>query len=596
MFDITIDGNTLYHPNSVDYNIISGVIHEELNDSGYMELKIPYSNPAYDSIVERKSKIIVFKDNVELWYGEVKDVSKDFSKNKSLYIVGEASFLNDTVQPQRKLTGTKFQVLEEMLNYHNSMIESEKHFQIGIVGKGATDNIEVVTDWEYTLDAIRTHLCGIEEYFRIRHVNGVRYLDIMPLETYGKYSGQAIMFGENLLDYAEESTGADIATVCIPLGAKLEEEGIEGYQNYLTCESVNNGKNYVELPSAISRLGHITKVVKFEDITDPNILLTEAVNYLKTAQYATLTLNLTAIDLSILRSDIDNYAVGDYVPAICEPLGMNALFPVRERETDIVNIENNTIKIGASGTKTVTQQSAESIKELEHKMPNRDDILTAALKNASAMINANGDNGNVSIRLNSDGKPYEIVIMDADTIENSTRAWRWNLNGFGHGTKNAGDPEFTWKANVAITMDGGIVADSITTGSLVGLEINNGNKTFYVDSNGNMKATSADITGKITSSNGKIGGFNIGTDNLSIGDATLRRDRIGCGSAGYGIINIVGNRSSDNARFGYIQLSNSGNPDTCLAGIRIYGNGLVRKYGGDGNVSWERWLSNIPES
>ena len=229
-------------------------------------------------------------------------------------------------------------------------------------------------------------------------------------------------------------------------------------------------------------------------------------------------------------------------------------------------------------------------------MPNRDDILTAALKNASAMINANGDNGNVSIRLNSDGKPYEIVIMDADTIENSTRAWRWNLNGFGHGTKNAGDPEFTWKANVAITMDGGIVADSITTGSLVGLEINNGNKTFYVDSNGNMKATSADITGKITSSNGKIGGFNIGTDNLSIGDATLRRDRIGCGSAGYGIINIVGNKSSDNARFGYIQLSNSGNPDTCLAGIRIYGNGLVRKYGGDGNVSWERWLSNIPES
>ena len=596
MFDITIDGNTLYHPNSVDYNIISGVIHEELNDSGYMELTIPYSNPAYESIVERKSKIIVFKDNIELWYGEVNDVSKDFNKNKTLYIVGEASFLNDTVQPQRKLTGTKFQVLEEMLNYHNSMIEAEKHFQIGIVGKGATDNIEVVTDWEYTLDAIRTHLCGVEEYFRIRHVNGVRYLDIMPLETYGKHSGQEIRFGENLLDYAEESTGADIATICIPLGAKLEEEGIEGYQNYLTCESVNGGKNYVELPSAISRLGHITKVVKFEDITDPNILLTEAVNYLKTAQYATLTLNLTAIDLSLLHSDIDNYAVGDYVPAICEPLGMNALFPVRERETDIVNIENNTIKIGASGTKTVTQQSAESIKELEHKMPNRDDILTAALKNASALINANGDNGNVSIRLNSDGKPYEIVIMDADTIENSTRAWRWNLSGFGHGTKNAGDPDFIWKTNVAITMDGEIVADSITTGSLVGLEINNGNKTFYVDSNGNLKATNADITGKITSSNGKIGGFNIYSDNLSIDDATLRADRMGCGSAGYGIVNIVGNRKSDNARFGYIQLSNSGNPDTCLAGIRIYGNGLVRKYDGNGNVSWERWLINIPES
>ena len=582
MFDITIDGNTLYHPNSVDYNIISGVIHEKLNDSGYMELTIPYSNPAYESIVERKSKIIVFKDNVELWYGEVRDVSKDFSKNKSLYIVGEASFLNDTVQPQRKLTGTKFQVLEEMLNYHNSMIEAEKHFQIGAIGKGATDHIEVVTDWEHTLDAIRKHLCGVEEYFRIRHVNGVRYLDIMPLETYGKYSEQEIRFGENLLDYAEESTGADIATTCIPLGAKLEEEGIEGYQNYLTCESVNNGKNYVELPSAISRLGHITKVVKFEDVTDPNVLLTKAVNYLKTAQYATLTLNLTAIDLSILRSDIDNYAVGDYVPAICEPLGMNALFPVRERQTDIVNIENNTIKIGASGTKTVTQQSAESIKELEHKMPNKDDILTAALKNASAMINANGDNGNGSIRLNSDGKPYEIVIMDADTIENSTRAWRWNLNGFGHGTKKAGDPEFTWEANVAITMDGGIVADSITSGTLRGREINNGNGTFQVTS-----------SGELTASKGKIAGFTISSSNLVNGDSIFDRDRIGCGSAGNGIVNILGSSVGDSRPYGCIQLSNSGNWQNPLDGIRIFGDGRIVKYDGRGNVQWTRYLSNI---
>ena len=245
--------------------------------------------------------------------------------------------------------------------------------------------------------------------------------------------------------------------------------------------------------------------------------MTEAVNYLKTAQYATLTLNLTAIDLSILRSDIDNYAVGDYVPAICEPLGMNALFPVRERQTDIVNIENNTIKIGASGTKTVTQQSAESIKELEHKMPNKDDILTAALKNASAMINANGDNGNVSIRLNSDGKPYEIVIMDADTIENSTRAWRWNLNGFGHGTKKAGDPDFTWKANVAITMDGEIDANNITTGTI------DANKVNVI----NVKAKSVDaenITGSVISgktiSGGTVSGAKIISDTSS-GNVTI---------------------------------------------------------------------------
>jgi hypothetical protein len=45
-----------------------------------------------------------------------------------------------------------------------------------------------------------------------------------------------------------------------------------------------------------------------------------------------------------------------------------------------------------------------------------------------------------------------------------------------------------------------------------------------------------------------------------------------------------------------LQLSNSGNVDdiTCLAGIRILGNGLVQKWGGDGSLEWEKWLSNIP--
>ena len=46
--------------------------------------------------------------------------------------------------------------------------------------------------------------------------------------------------------------------------------------------------------------------------------------------------------------------------------------------------------------------------------------------------------------------------------------WRWNLNGFGHGTKKAGDPDFTWEANVALTMDGEVVAEK---GSIAGFGI-----------------------------------------------------------------------------------------------------------------------------
>jgi len=511
VFEITLDGKTLYNPNSAECNVKNAVIHEKLNDAGYMDITIPYSNPIYDELQERNGKIIVYKDNVEIWYGDVRDISVDFSKNKIIYVVGEAIYLNDTVQPQRTLKGTKFQILQEILNHHNSMCGSGKEFEIGMIGNNSSSSMEIVTDWEYSLDAIRNHLCEDEEYFRIRHVNKVRYIDIMPISSYGKHSDQNIMFGENLLDYAEESTGEKIATVCIPLGATIEDGGIEGYENYLTCESANNGKNYVELQGAINRIGRITKVVHFNVLKDPKALVTAAINYLQSSQYAKLTLKLSAVDLSILYSDIDNYAVGDYVRAICEPMGMDAWFPVRERETDLLNLANNKIVIGSEGTKSITAQNAESITELEKIMPNKDSILNAAKKNATALINGAGTNGHVVFHTNDNGVVYEILIMDTPDINTAQKMWRWNENGFGYRKRKS---DGTWDDyDVAMTMDGEINANYITTGTMncdrldggtiKGQTINGGTisigSNFSVDNSGNMSCSNATFNGNIES-------------------------------------------------------------------------------------------------
>ena len=80
---------------------------------------------------------------------------------------------------------------------------------------------------------------------------------------------------------------------------------------------------------------------------------------------------------------------------------------------------------------------------------------------------------------------------------------------------------------------------------------------------------------------------------LKHGDAIMSEDVIGCGKAGSGIVNMVGDRTGT-ARYGYIQISNSGDPDECIDGIRIYGNGTIRHYDSDGDEDWSRSLSMIP--
>ena len=88
-------------------------------------------------------------------------------------------------------------------------------------------------------------------------------------------------------------------------------------------------------------------------------------------------------------------------------------------------------------------------------------LINTAVKNATSLIT--GQNGGyVVINTNSvSGQPYELLILDAPTIESAVNVWRWNVGGLGFSKNGYNGPYET-----AITSDGQIVADFITSGSL----------------------------------------------------------------------------------------------------------------------------------
>lgn len=466
MYEITFNDRTLYHPNSENYVVTSAVLHEELGNAGYMEITIPCVNPLFDIVKERSGKIALLKDDVEIWWGTVRDSSIDFSQNKSIYVVGEMAELNDSVQIQKQyMNATRTQVLLDFINNHNAMVEDDKKFAMGYILNDPEKLISIVADWEYTLDAIRNYICGEDEYIRIRRLNGVRYVDIVPIEDYGKHSEQYVSLGDNLLDYTESANTEEVATVCIPLGIKLKESDIPEHDAYLTCAEVNDGKVYVTNADAVERLGLITKVVHFDEVEQPQELLDKANEWLIQSQFAQLTLELSALDLSVIENDVDDYRVGDYVRAVCKPYGMDAWLPITQRETDLLNLSNNKITVGAETTKTITQIQNQTISAVIKEIPNKSSILEAAQRNASALINSAGTDGHVVLHENGDGVIYEILIMDTDDINTATKLWRWNENGFGFADSK--DENGEWLFRTAITMEGEIVADFITSGTML---------------------------------------------------------------------------------------------------------------------------------
>lgn len=86
--------------------------------------------------------------------------------------------------------------------------------------------------------------------------------------------------------------------------------------------------------------------------------------------------------------------------------------------------------------------------------------IQAAVDNATELITG-GLGGYVYIKPNANGKPEEILIMNTDNINTATKVWRWNVNGLGYSSTG-----YSGTYGTAITMDGQIVADFITTGTL----------------------------------------------------------------------------------------------------------------------------------
>lgn len=62
--------------------------------------------------------------------------------------------------------------------------------------------------------------------------------------------------------------------------------------------------------------------------------------------------------------------------------------------------------------------------------------------------------------------PQEILIMDTDDVNTATKVWRWNSGGLGYSSTG-----YNGQYSTAVTMDGQIVADFISAGTLQGIKI-----------------------------------------------------------------------------------------------------------------------------
>ena len=362
MYQIMCDEYVLHNSVIDELKVIGAKCSLEVNKTGSLTFQIAPTHPYYDKIKKHTSQIKLYQDDRVLFWGRVLNDEITFDNVKNIECEGELSYFLDTIQRGKEyhLNGGNENVIETYLKdivvIHNSQVDDSKKFSVGVVNITDPNNyLYKISNYENTLTTITDKLLNTYGgYLQVRHGNGVRYLDYVNELT--NVCNQTIEFGKNIIDMTRYIKGEDVYTALIPLGAKNDNTTAtndESYEKRLTISSLADStdgnikkvNDYIYDTEAVKQWGWIWKVVKWDDVTVAENLLSKAKEELKNSINATLSIEMTAIDLHLLDVDIDRINVGDRIRCISIPHNLDSILIVKSIEIDIDNPSNTQIKL-----------------------------------------------------------------------------------------------------------------------------------------------------------------------------------------------------------------------------------------------------------
>ena len=347
MYKVYCDNLLLYHSKLENLKIFDPSVELELNKTGSFEFTIYPDHPYFSLIKKLKSIITIFQDDFMIFRGRVLDEEVGWNNEKRITCEGELAFLLDSIQRPYDFTGSIWDFLNMLITNHNAQVDEVKRFTLGNVT--VTDpndyivrsDIDYVNTWEVIEKKLLELLGG---YIIVRHEDGINYLDY--LEEINLLAPQSIQFGKNLLDLKRIRKGEDIATVIIPLGAKLKDEEGKDTEVRLTINAVNGGVDFVQDSDAIAQYGTIVKAVIFEDVTDAENLKAKGQAQLSDSVKAWETIELTAADLATVDKDITSFHLGTQVNAESKHHGLEQRFLVSKLSINLLDPGANKMTLG----------------------------------------------------------------------------------------------------------------------------------------------------------------------------------------------------------------------------------------------------------
>lgn len=527
----------------------SCIVTEERNGSYELEMTYPITGHLYDEIEQRS---IIFAKPSPAQSEQpfrVYRITKPLNKVVTIYAAHISYDLSGI--PVKNFTSQSVQAALTALTT-SSVISNPFTFWSDKTNSGVME-IETPTPCRTILSNILDVYGGEYEFDKYTvKLHSLRGFD----------NGVSIKYGKNLTDLEQDENCSNVYTGVLPYwtgndttvsGSVVNAPGTYDFTRILPVDFT---RDFEEQPSMTQLNNAATNYISANNIGIPEVNLTVSFVHLnQTEEYKNLGI-FERVELGDTIK-VEFAAMGVSSTARCVKTVYNTLL---ERYD---NVELGEVKKGLADT--ISSQTS-SIIDISKNSGVSSAVKAAIIAASEAITGQKG--GSVILHDTRGGnKPNELLFLDNDDISQAQKVWRFNLSGFGYSSNGYEGPYTT-----AITRDGSIVADFITTGSMDAARITAGilkskDGRFLIDLTANtitMKSTSGatvfgfdgngnlTISGKITATSGSIAGFTIYGDRLQGGNCTLYSDAGGgelkLGDVtldGYGGLGINGNVAID---------------------------------------------------
>lgn len=454
---------------------VSCVVTEERNGIYELEMVYPQTGIHFEDIQERNIILAIPSPYRSAQPFRIYKITKPLNGNVTVYANHISYDLNgipvnpfSASSPAAAMSGLE----------NNAAIQNNFIFWTD-KGGGAEFKLSVPT-------ACRSCLGGMEG--SILDVYGGEYLwDFFTVRLYnqrGNDSGVVIRYGKNLTGLTQESDISNTVTGIYPYWYQ-EDAGL------VVCDPPIIYADNAPFQKAVP----VDFTSDFEDQPSPAQLQQVAEDYIERNDIGKISVSLTVNFLNLEQmSGYENLRLleacdlCDTVTVQYEAAGIDVDAKIVSITTDVLLERYDQIEVGSIRA-NIAQTIADQQQQID-RAPTTS-YLQQAVSNATKWITG-GKGGYVIFQLNANGQPEEILIMDQPSIETARKVWRWNQGGLGYSSNGYNGPYTT-----AITQDGSIVADFITSGTMLANIIKGGILLMGGQANGNGVIEMRDASGNL---------------------------------------------------------------------------------------------------